>query len=77
MQEVGGLVLLSALMLVKLVKESLLSNFMLDLPTCYTDSQVALYWIIGEDKEWKQFVQNRIAEICGLLLLEHWRKLWH
>ena len=24
----------------------------------YTDSQVALYWIRGKDKEWKPFVQN-------------------
>ena len=35
--------------------------------TCYTDSKVALQWIRGADKEWKQFVQNRTTEIKALL----------
>ena len=30
---------------------------------CHNDSQVALYWIRGKDKEWKPFVQNRVREI--------------
>lgn len=29
--------------------------------TCYTDSEVSLYWICGVDRVWKQFVQH-----CGL-----------
>ena len=33
-----------------------------DTVTCHTDSQVALYRII-EDKQWKQFMHNRVAEI--------------
>ena len=28
-------------------------------PSCYTDSQVALYWIHGTSKAWKSFIQNR------------------
>ena len=34
---------------------------------------VALYWIVGEDKEWKQFVQNRVTEIRSLIPAESWR----
>ena len=33
---------------------------------CYTDSQVALYWIKGVEKEWKPFVQNRVTEVWQL-----------
>ena len=40
---------------------------------CYTDSQVALYWIRGRDKEWKPFVQNRVKEIRHKVHPE----LWH
>ena len=41
-------------------------------PLCYTDSQVALYWI-SSGKEWKQFVQNRVDEIRRLVPMERWR----
>ena len=40
--------------------------------SCHTDSQVALYWIIG-DKEWKQFVQNQVVEIRELTPPECWK----
>ena len=41
--------------------------------TCWSDSEVALCWIRGIDKEWKQFVQNRVKEIRSLLPVESWR----
>lgn len=41
--------------------------------TCYTDSQVALSWIVGRDKEWKQFVQNRVTEIKRLVPVTSWK----
>ena len=40
---------------------------------CYTDSQVALCWIQGQSREWKQFVQNRVVEIRKLVPADHWK----
>ncbi|MBA4719446.1 MAG: hypothetical protein HRO68_10280 [Nitrosopumilus sp.] len=68
--------LLSALLLARLINnvtESLSPNLSLECPTCYTDSMVALCWIVGSDKEWKQFVQNRVSEIRGLLPISCWQ----
>jgi hypothetical protein len=45
-----------------MVRRALEPEIQLTSVTCHTDSQVALYWIIG-DKEWKMFVHNRVAEI--------------
>ena len=39
---------------------------------CYTDSQVALFWIRGTTKEWKPFVNNRVREIRTRVDPEHW-----
>ena len=33
---------------------------------------VALYWIKGEDKEWKQFMHNGAQEIRRLVPVSHW-----
>ena len=41
--------------------------------TCWSDSEIALCWIKGIDKEWKQFVQNRVIEIRRLLPVDCWR----
>lgn len=40
---------------------------------CYTDSQVALFWITGLNKEWKQFVMNRVVEIRSLVPPSCWK----
>lgn len=39
---------------------------------CFTDSQVALFWICGTDKDWKPFVRNRVAEIRRLVPPNCW-----
>ncbi|KAL5457182.1 hypothetical protein EMCRGX_G034427 [Ephydatia muelleri] len=41
-------------------------------PLCFTDSKIALCWIRGFDKEWKQFVENRVREIRSLVLEKCW-----
>jgi hypothetical protein len=45
----------------------------LDSPRNYTDSQVALYWICGQGKLWKLFIQNRLNEIAKLNDKGSWR----
>ena len=58
--------LLSALLLARLVntaRSALEHEINLGDPICYTNSKVALCWILGVDKDWKQFVQNRVLEI--------------
>eukprot|EP00795_Rhopilema_esculentum_P009789 gene9789-biopygen2755 len=39
---------------------------------CWTDSISALYWILGEGKEWKIFVENRVQEIRKLFNPNLW-----
>ena len=45
---------------------------MLESVHLWLDSITAIYWIIG-NKEWKQFVQNRVDEILRLTS----REMWH
>ena len=75
-QTIPRLELLSALLLARLmmsISQSLDSEVSLSPPCCFTDSKVALCWICGVDKDWKLFVQNRVAEIRRLLPPDCWR----
>ena len=75
-QTIPRLELLSALLLARLVasiQRSMESRLPLSDKICYTDSKVALHWIKGADKEWKQFVQNRTTEIRTLLPSTTWK----
>ena len=68
--------LLSALLLSRLldaVTNALSPELTLDSPLCYTDSEIAFCWIRREEKEWKQFVQNRVIEIQNLVPASCWR----
>ena len=65
-QTIPRLELLSALLLARLMSKvvsCLAQDTQLDPPVYFSDSQVALHWICGENKIWKQFVQNRVEEI--------------
>ncbi len=75
-QTIPRLELLSALLLARLMRSvtaSLEVKLNLTQPTCYSDSMVALFWIVGVSKTWKQFVQNRVAEIRNFLPNDCWR----
>ena len=37
------------------------------------DSQIVWWWINGESKQFKQFVQNQVENIRSLWSKEHWR----
>ena len=74
-QTIPRLELLSALLLARLlttITQALEPERRLGNPVCYTDSRIALYWIRGCDKEWKQFVQNRVNEIRTLVASDCW-----
>ena len=65
----------SCLLLAKLmahVKMSLGKVVSVHLGTCFTDSKVALYWVQGVSKEWKQFVHNRVTKIRELVTVANW-----
>jgi len=75
-QAISRLELLSCLLLARLtshVLEALQSVIDVKMGSCFTDLRVALYWIQGEDKQWKQFVHNRAVEIRKLVPVKHWR----
>ena len=67
--------LLGAVILARLVKHvegALSGTLRIDRVRCWVDSTAVLYWIIGEKKQWKQFVQNRILEIRSLVAPSCW-----
>ena len=69
--------LLSVVLLARLISnitDSLSTRIDLMEPKCYTDSQVALFWIkgTGRDRDWKPFVQNRVNEVRKLVQAEYW-----
>ena len=62
--------LLSALTLARLlttVKASFDPIFDVKIMRCWTDSITTLYWIHGDEREWKLFVENRMMEIRKLI----------
>ena len=67
--------LLGALVLARLINSVLTAfegTFRVDSVFCWSDSQIALWWIWGINREFKQFVQNRVVEIRCLGKPAHW-----
>ena len=67
--------LLAALILARLtaqIKTTLSQCLVNSRVRCWTDSKNVLYWIKRKDKEWKQFVNHRVAEIRQLLPTDIW-----
>ena len=67
--------LIEALILARLitsVKEALKSVISIDQVHCWTDSITVFYWLQA-DKEYKQFLQNRVDEILRLTEAKNWR----
>ena len=67
--------LLAALLLSRLihsVASALKDEIQLVPPVCFTDSKITLCWIQHIGKEWKQFVENRVSKIRGLVSPNSW-----
>ena len=67
--------LLAALILSRLMQETrgeLEKVIDIDQVTCLTDAEIVLNWVQNEDKEYKQFVQNRMTEIRKRIPIESW-----
>lgn len=75
-RKIPRLELLACLLLSKLLR-SLVSavegRFVIDRLTCWTDSQIALWWIKKVRKEWKVWVENRVTKIRELVAPRHWK----
>ena len=74
-QTTPRLELLAALILARLIArvKSILEQCLVVCRTrCWTDSKNVLYWIKRKDREWKQFVNHRVAEIRQLLPTDVW-----
>ena len=72
---VPRLELMGALILARLmnsISSALKGTLNINEMFCWLDSQIALWWIWGVTREFKQFVQNRVTEIRGLVQPDMW-----
>ena len=74
-ETIPRLELLGALVLARLVNTVLAAFYgtlKVDSIHCWLDSQIALWWIWGVSREFKQFIQNRVIEIRRLTKPAQW-----
>ena len=68
--------LLSCLLLAKLitsVKNAIEVEIELTRYICWSDAEIALYWLKNLKKEWRPWVENRVNEVRNLIDCEFWR----
>ena len=39
---------------------------------CWSDSEVALYWVKGKEKCWKPWMENRVVSIRNIINNDNW-----
>ena len=74
-ETIPRLELMAALLLSRLVNstvEALKSIVKIDRIFCWLDSQIVLWWLFGVNREFQQFVQNRVIEIRKLVTPDKW-----
>ena len=74
-QTIPLLELLSVLLLSKLMvctTRALEPELKIDQLHYFTDSNIALYWIRRQEREWKPFIQNQVNEIRKLTSVDEW-----
>ena len=59
--------------LITAVYKALACTIEVDAVINWTDPQIVWWWINGESKQFKRFVQNRVETIRSLWSKEHWR----
>lgn len=72
-ETIPQLELLGALVLARLVNTVLTAfDRTLKVVFFWSDPQIVLWWIWGGNREFKQFIQNRVVEICRLTKPTQW-----
>jgi len=75
-QSIPRLELLSTLLLAKLISSvsvALEADVQLQPHCCFSDSNVALFWIKGITKESKPWVENRVTQIRQIVPAQCWK----
>ena len=59
--------------LIEIVLSSISNSIDIKNVYCWSDSLDSLFWIKGENKTWKPFIQNRVIKIGKIVHPEKWR----
>ena len=59
--------------LIEIVLSSISNSIDIKNVYCWSDSLDSLFWIKGENKTWKPFIQNRVIKIRKIVHPAKWR----